>query len=184
MRQLLTRTILGLALVVTAVATSGHAPRTTGWEHTRASVYGDPSRWDCGYWKPGVGCTGYWEANTSHYWHCDARDSAWGVMRRGESVGVAHRTAPLGSWMEIQVPTPDGHGVTVILVRVADRGPYAPWAIDMQQPLVEKLGWSAKSWGLREVKYRLRPDMGRYCPAHGEGHHTQRPPFRALIPEG
>ena len=158
MRQLLTRTILGLALVVTAVATSGHAPRTTGWEHTRASVYGDPSRWDCGYWKPGVGCTGYWE--------------------------VAHRTAPLGSWMEIQVPTPDGHGVTVILVRVVDRGPYAPWAIDMQQPLVEKLGWSAKSWGLREVKYRLRPDMGRYCPAHGEGHHTQRPPFRALIPEG
>ena len=180
------RGVLMMALVVTAFATSGHAP-DAGWVRSYASVYGDPSRWDCGVYVEDQ-CRGYWfpYTQTSHYWHCDWSDrrSLWSGLHRGRTFGVAHRTAPLGSWMEIQVPTPDQRGVTVVLARVIDRGPYAPWDIDMTQPLVNYLGFTARDWGVQPIIYRLREDLPRFCPQHGYGTTTERPPLRAFTPEG
>lgn len=183
MVELIRRIGLAMALATAALCLSG----SSGFVETRMSVYGDPSQWDCGYWLDGS-CQGYWGARYSHHWWCSDQgtpgDSPWSTMRRGEAVGVAMRwPTPLGIWVEIHAPTPDG-GTSVVLARVVDRGPYAPWDIDAGQDLVEQLGWTAETWGLQWVTYRIRWDLDRYCPRYGYGDSSHEPPLMALSPEG
>ena len=89
--------------------------------------------------------------------------------------GVAHRWLPLGSWIEVELPRPDGTLATVVLP-VIDRGPYAWWSLDLAEGVVLALGWDRAGppytgpvlgeqyFNRRPVQWRPRPDLERECP--------------------
>jgi len=152
-----------------------------GWYQGHASAYGlEASVWD----------QGYGGLRTAWGFHCDPGDQGpWAVMSR-ESVGVAHRTLPLGSWVELRIPMPHDWGYLQVVAPITDRGPFVEdWDWDLQEPLVLLAGWGRAgpppAWlegegpffNRRDIEWRLRPDLPRHCPAFG---YTTQP----QIPEG
>ena len=169
--------IVGLALwaAITVARAEG------GWRMTQATSYGPASQYGQGfYWGEGG-------SYTSWGWHCSPLvDGSIPVnpvstVQRGTSLGVAHRTLPLGSWIELLMPRPDGTTVRLV-VPVTDRGPYAAgFDLDVQEPLVQAVGWRGavappgtsgvawgEYWGHPWVSYRPLPEWGVYCPRRGQ----------------
>jgi len=175
------RTIIAFALAwVLLVLLFGTAHAHHDWRWVTSSSYGEPSKYDGGVWVDGKP-TGYFGHELSWYWHCAERGADgrlpthdWAFLR-ATSRGVAHQTLPLGAYVEMVLPTPDGRTVAVVLP-ITDRGPYGAWGeptlpngggFDLQETVVWSLGWESSSeWGLRSHRARLRPDLGRYCPRH------------------
>jgi hypothetical protein len=166
-----------LAFGVLASLVSDVSARS-GWREVTSSSYGEASKWDGGVWVDGQP-TGYFGHEMSWYWHCAKRDASgewpthdWALLLRS-SRGVAHQTQPLGSYVELVLPTPKGHTVTLILP-ITDRGPYSQWGspaqangggYDIQETVIWSLGWASSSeFGLRAHLARPRPDLGRFCP--------------------
>jgi len=173
------RTIIAFALAwVLLVLLFGTAHAHHDWRWVTSSSYGEPSKYDGGVWVDGKP-TGYFGHELSWYWHCAERGRNgklpthdWAFLRYS-SRGVAHQTRPLGSYVELVLPTPEGRTVNLVLP-ITDRGPYAPWGepsqttaggYDIQETVIWDLGWASSSeFGLRTHRARPRPDLGRFCP--------------------
>lgn len=88
--------------------------------------------------------------------------TADGTVLTRSTVGVAHRTLPLGTTLRISVAGVRGRSVRV---RVIDRGPFTRNASgaydrtwDVTERLAQRLGYSScRSWGVRRVlTWRVR----------------------------
>jgi hypothetical protein len=174
------RAVMAFALAWTLTALLfGAAHAHHDWRWVKSSSYGEPSKWDGGYYENGRPM-GYFNHPLSWHWHCAERDARgqlpthdWAIMRYS-SRGVAHQTLPLGSYVELQLPAKSGEIVTLVLP-VLDRGPYGWWGspstpggyggFDVMETVIWELGWDDSSdWGVRSHRVRTRPDLGRFCP--------------------
>lgn len=168
------RTAVAFALALLLLAAlSARAAAESPWRTVQSSSYGDPFYSTDRQGHP----TG---KRTAWGWHCVPWDeeSEYSVVVRGGPHGggsqhVAHQWLPLGSFIEVELQRADTGSYITRVVMVADRGPYAWWGdssgLDIQEPLVRALGYSdAYAWGVRTHRYRLRDDLGLYCPQRGQ----------------
>ena len=182
--------VLLAVVVFAASAVSVQADTDDGWQ--MASAYGGPvTAWDCGYVNAQGECVGYMNQPTSFRWHCATWDDLqpgspgykWSYLTEG-SIGIAHRTLPLGSWVIATLPTPSGDRVRLNLP-VVDRGPYWPatWNWDLQWGTVLAAGWHGIAqprhghidgplFGRQMIQVEPAPWLPRYCPAQGYGRAT------------
>jgi hypothetical protein len=174
------RSVVAFALALALLATLFHGVKAHHeWRWVASSSYGEPSEWDGGHFDDAGNPTGYFGHELSWYWHCAEKgasgalpDHDWAFLRYS-SRGVAHQSRPLGSYVEMILPTPAGRMVTLVLP-ITDRGPYGPWGepsqpggggFDIQETVIWGLGWESSSeWGVRAHLARPRPDLGRFCP--------------------
>ena len=79
--------------------------------------------------------------------------TASGSILREYTVGVAHKTVPLKSFLMVKL------GRKVIRVKVIDKGPFVKGrTLDLTEALVKKFGYAnCKQWGHRDTKsWRVR----------------------------
>ncbi len=94
-------TLRALALALVAIVAAAPGAEAGAWHYERATYYG--------------GSDGYFGSSLA----CGGRLTPW-------TRGVAHRTLPCGTRIEIR------HGGYRVVVRVVDRGPYGvPWQLDL-----------------------------------------------------
>jgi len=193
------------AILAGAVLTQSPAPLSAAdpwmWR-SHASAYGRESIWDGGRWsRSEQRWIGYIGSRTSWGWHCAEAEHldpaspyyAWAVLTP-ESLGVASRDPRLlGTWIEMRIPQPDGALSAPLLLPVTDAGPWGVWwTWDVQEPVVQALGWDAVGpsryeersgpyYGRRDVLVRYRPDLPRYCPRRGYGLPVE---IRTLLEKG
>jgi rare lipoprotein A (peptidoglycan hydrolase) len=100
-----------------------HAARVA-WKHAVASAYG-----------PGL----------------YGRRTAAGHVLTASTVGVAHRSLPLGTLLELSI-----FGRPTVLARVIDRGPYGRAStLDLTEATIRRMGFSsARAFGVRPVVWR------------------------------
>ncbi len=80
------------------------------------------------------------------------KKTACGVTLGPDTVGVAHRTLPCGTQVEIQM------GGKTVVAPVIDRGPFANGAVlDLTKPAAEALGVD----GVHQVRFLRRDDVAR-----------------------
>lgn len=163
--------LLCIALAILTVLSISPVQAHHEWKTTYASSYGEASQWDSG-----VDGNGYFSYPLSFHWHCSIRSKNnrwpthdWAYLRY-TSRGIAHQTLPLGTYVELLLYTAEGYTKNVI-APITDRGPYTTYgdngAFDIQETIIWDLLWEdASAWGVRKIEYRLRPDLGRYCPRH------------------
>ena len=111
-----------LVLVAPPIARAGPAPRAAR-QRVVASAYG-----------PGL----------------YGRRTANGQILTAATVGVAHRTLPFGTLLEVSIP---GH--PAIRARVIDRGPYGLGStLDLTEATIKRMGFSsARAFGVRPVAW-------------------------------
>jgi rare lipoprotein A len=78
------------------------------------------------------------------------RRTANGQILTASTVGVAHRTLPLGTVLQLSVP-----GRLTVRARVIDRGPYGYGrTFDLTEATIKRMGFSsARMFGVRSVAW-------------------------------
>ena len=78
------------------------------------------------------------------------RRTANGQVLTPSTVGVAHRTLPLGTLLKLSVP-----GRPTVRARVIDRGPYGPGrTLDLTEATIKRMGFSStRTFGVRPVAW-------------------------------
>ena len=78
------------------------------------------------------------------------RRTANGQILTAATVGLAHRTLPFGTLLEVSIP-----GRPAVRVRVIDRGPYGPGStLDLTEATIQRMGFSsARAFGVRPVAW-------------------------------
>jgi len=78
------------------------------------------------------------------------RRTANGQILTAATVGIAHRTLPFGTLLEVSIP-----GRPAIRARVIDRGPYGLRStLDLTEATIKRMGFSnARAFGVRTVAW-------------------------------